>query len=295
MFDDEAEDRIKAVTRSPEAYERLYARFFKPYETFLKVDGYNGVSQVWDKSEAQLLSFCFPIGFQATTTHFDIAATQHEMGHFVTVAENRAVRVAFGFGGGMPELGWNPMLRMPINPASANVEAKAIAWEIILLRDMHGIDADVTMMASSLVHARDFDLYHGRTKDEKIAWAAEKVQGFIAEFGTVDEFDVLWRGRCQKLPELFERESVRANLYKSEPVATKRVDGINDDWIAVVKSYENGDVGETTVTLRQVDDEEEEFATHETFESETAALRWIERVSTYHAPTEEAAAGVLSR
>jgi hypothetical protein len=204
------------------------------------------------------------------------------MGHFVTVAKNRAVRFAFGFGGGVPDLGFDPSSRMPINPASAIVEAKAIAWEYILMRDLHGLQPDVVDLASSLKYASDFDRYQGGSSEEKIAWVADKVRGYIAEFGGLAEFDAAWKNRCQELPDLFARETIRANLYKGEPVMTETIDGINDDWIAVLKTYRQGDVAETSVVLRQVDDVGEEFSAYETFDTDTAARRWVQSVKEFY-------------
>jgi hypothetical protein len=204
------------------------------------------------------------------------------MGHFVTVAKNRAVRFAFGFGGGVPDLGFDPSSRMPINPASASVEAKAIAWEYILMRDLHGLQPDVVDLASSLKYASDFDRYQGSSSDEKIAWVADKVRGYIAEFGGLARFDAAWTSRCQELPDLFARETIRANLYKSEPVTTETIDGINGDWIAVLKTYRQGDVSETSVTPRQIEDVFEEFSAYETFDTDTVARRWVQSVKDYY-------------
>jgi hypothetical protein len=286
---DVAEDRINAVMRSEAAMARVVDRFIKPYEDYLGIAGCDGVSQVWDDAGDNLIGFRFPQGFQATRSRVDVGATQHEMGHFVTVSKNRAVRVAFGFGGGVPDLGFDPLSRTPVNPASANVEAKAIAWEYILMRDLHGLQPDVDHLASSLKYASDFDRYEGGTPEERIIWVANKVRGYIADFGDLAAFDAIWRTRCLELPELFARESIRANLYKGEPVLTERIEGIYDDWVAILKTYRQADVEETSVVLRQVDDVGEEFSAYEAFDTNTAARRWVQTVKEFYAdvPAEE--------
>lgn len=277
-------DASKAVMRSETAFNLVYHRFIAPFEPLIGVGGVDGVTQEWNDEEDRLVRFLFPRGYAATSPGTDVGATEHEMGHFITVSEDRAVRAGFGFGGGMPELGFSPDHRMPLSPASADVEAKAIAWEYILRRDLHGVEPDLYEMCASLKYATDFPLYEGKTDAERVTWVSGKVQGYVDAFGSVEDFERLWVARCQRLPELFRRENIRLNLYKTDPVNIERFPGVVDGWSAELATFMRDGVSETTVTITADDDEMK--MTCESFLSEKAARNWVERVRSYYADPE---------
>lgn len=79
------------------------------------------------------------------------------MGHFVTLAKRAFVRPGFGFGGGVPELGWEPWRDFHTKAVSHIPEAEAFAWEHILMTDLFGMSPDIRDLVSSLRYAVDFD------------------------------------------------------------------------------------------------------------------------------------------
>lgn len=276
----------KEITSSEAARKRVYDRFIAPYEPLLGVSGYDGISQKFDKSTNNLIGLHFPGGYNGGVFGPDVSATHHEMGHFITVSENRAVRRNFGFGGGLPLLGMDAFDRIATKPTSGYVEAKAMAWEIVLMRDLHGCDVEPMDIAKSLTFASDFMCYPGSEEKSRIAWAAELIEKHVGEFGTVDDFERLWVERCEKLPELFRLEDVRQGLYKLEPVKSEVLPEINSEWSALMETRSDQGVTEITVSLSSAHDPDGAYSVYQDFSSEQAALKWVAAVRASY-PDEE--------
>lgn len=273
---DDVEKAIKVINEE----------FIAPYQKYLRASGSDGVRQHW--KDGKLEAFAFPTKYAASRGKLDVSATQHEMGHFVTVPEARCIRNGFGFGGGVPILGlgnpYDPRNRMMLGNASATVEAKAMAWEVILTRDLHGITLDYDDIAYSLVYTQDFLNYEGTNEKERLRWAAEKIIRYVNEFGTVDDFRSLWHARCKKLPDLFRREEIRLNLYEESPVFREEVPHVYEGWHAIIEERTKENVSLFTVALKKdaPEDWEESEGVYEDFDTYDQAYRWIARVREAH-------------
>lgn len=278
--------KFRSVDDADKAFKMIEDEFINPYSQYLRLNGSDGVRQHWKNEKLEF--FAFPTKYAASQGKRDVSASQHEMGHFITVPEERCIRPAFGFGGGVPILShfdpYDSRNRMMLGNASATVEAKAMAWEVILTRDLHGIELDYDDIASSLIYTEDFLNYKGSNDKEKLRWAAEKIIHYVNEFGTADDFRKRWRERCEKLPELFRREEVRANLYDEEPVSCVEVPHVNDGWHAIIEERRKDDVKLFSVSLKRDDPEDWEKleGIFEDFDSYDQAHRWIMRVRDAH-------------
>jgi hypothetical protein len=271
--------RIDAVSRSAEAFDLVKKKYFDPFADRLGLRGSDEISQRCIEGGLEVLvGIDFPVGYAARCSITDVQATQHEMGHFVTVSERRCVMPAFGFGGGVPELGFQPWQRIHTRPASGVVEAKAIAWEAIMFRDLHGIDPPSRVMVDSLRYASDFHLYPGGGDEAKLEHVAALVDRFIARFEDISHFDIQWNERCGRLPELMARETIRRNLHALPPVYVERHEGITEGWDVTIECRSSHGVEETLVI---VDDGED--ATSEAFPTLAAARAWMEEIRTCYA------------
>lgn len=278
--------KFRSVDDAEKAFKVIEDEFIAPYRKYLRLSGSDGVRQHWQ--DGKLEFFAFPTKYAGSQGKRDVSASQHEMGHFVTVPEERCIRRAFGFGGGVPILShldpYDPRNRMMLGNVSATVEAKAMAWEVILTRDLHGIDLDSSDIASSLIYTEDFLNYKGSNEKERLRWAAEKIIKYVDEFGTVDDFRKLWHARCKKLPELFRREEIRSNLYDEQPVSREAIPHVNEGWHAIIEERTKEDVHIFSVALKRDDPEEWEklegiFQDFDTYEQ---AHRWVMRVREAH-------------
>lgn len=280
------QERMSAVMRSGEAYELLHDRYIRPFKDVVSLGGRDGVSQVFVQGDGERLAgIRFPDRYEVSRDGFDLSVTQHEMGHFVSVSERRCVMPGFGFGGGVPDLNFGAWKRTPVRPASGVVEAKAMAWEIVMYRDLHGFRPSTLSIVQAISHAGDFFLYPGDDDRNRYGWIAERVDEFVSEFGDISSFDTLWETRCRNLPRLLERETIRANLHLREPDHVERMDGFVDGWDAIVEHRIDRGVEEVSVMLDDGHD-----ATFETFPNMESAKRWLEEIRTYYAEDEPSVA-----
>lgn len=273
--------KFRSLEESQEAFNAIRDEFIEPYNRYLRILGQGGVKQGWNGGTISY--FAFPSSYNSISKR-DVSAVQHEMGHFITVPEVRCIRTGFGFGGGIPVLShsnpYGPDNRMMLGNMSATTEAKAMAWEVILSRDIHGIELDHVDIARSLTFTDDYLNYEGKTDKEKIQWAADKITRFVNEFGTADDFRKLWHERCAKLPELFRREQVRSSIHEHEPVSVSDLVEINDEWHGFVehRSREGVDLFSVTIKKKEPEDWEELEGIYEDFDTSIQANRWLSRV-----------------
>lgn len=275
MSTNDKKDAYNNIVTSESAFNTFVSRFIDPWRPLLLIDSTDGIRRVWDKET--LVGLSFPRGYSAWSGQNDISATQHEAGHFITVPEHRAVCPRFGFHGGIPLLGF----KAPPVPSKANsfdVEAKAMAWEVILMRDIHGFELDPLQIASSLKYTNDFWLYDGKTDDEKIQLAASKIKEYVSKFEGIDQFEQLWTERCSKLPDLLRRETIRSNIAAiTSPIETILMENVVDDWIAEIRTYQVEDITQAEVTFilpRRLD----LGSYHDLFDTKDQAIRFVERV-----------------
>lgn len=268
-------ERIEEVCRTERAFELLKTRYFDPFADVVGLRGNDEIGQRFADvgGEKVLDGLEFPTKFEATRSGTDVQATQHEMGHFVSISERRCVMAGFGFGGGVPDLNFQPWKRMHTGPVSGIVEAKAIAWELILLRDLHGLEPPTRVLVDSLRYASDFYLYPGGNDEGRYDWVADKVDGFARDFEDVARFDRLWHERCSKLPELLAVERIRANLHTVPPIYVEKHEAFIEGWDATIEQRVLDGIEEVSVTL---DDGED--ATYETFATIEAAQNWVAEV-----------------
>lgn len=274
-------EEYRTYTESPKAFELFTRRFIHPWSPLLALSGYDGIGQMWQNDS--LTSITFPLGFTATMNRTnDISAAQHEAGHFISVPEHRTVRPSFGFHGGIPSLGFYGLAPLPTKPNSADVEARAMAWEVILMRDLHGIEVDPATITSSLTFASDFWLYEGATNSEKLAWATGKVSRYVTLFGTIDDFERLWVERCEKLPELMRRETIRSTIFDTQPVETITVESIVDNWAGQIHIYTVDDVQQAAVTI--FNPSRPDLPPYDdSFDTKHEAIKFLERVKASYA------------
>lgn len=277
--------KFRSLEESQEAFNAIRDEFIEPYSRYLRILGQGGVKQGWNGGTISY--FAFPSSYNSSSKR-DVSAVQHEMGHFITVPEVRCIRTGFGFGGGIPVLShsnpYGPDNRMMLGNMSATTEAKAMAWEVILSRDIHGIELDHVDIARSLTFTDDYLNYEGKTDKEKIQWAADKITRFVGEFGTADDFRRHWHERCAKLPELFRREQIRATLYEENPVTREEIPHVNEGWHAIIEERVKEDVNMFSVSLKRDDPEdwEEHEGIYEDFDTYDQAHRWVIRVREAH-------------
>lgn len=275
---------FRNLKESQDAFERVKEIFFTPYADHIGIGGVDGVSQ--QRDAGRITKFLFPKGFLADRT-VDVSATQHEMGHFITVPEPKCVRVGFGFNGGIPTFWgdeYDPDNKIYVSPASANSEAKAMAWEVIISRDLHNLDLDHHFIARSLRLTDDFLRYEGKNEGERIDWVANKILGYVEEFGTIDDFKRIWDERCQKLPDLIRRENLREKMRGEDPVSISRMDDIYEGWHAIIEEREKSDVQTFTVHLMKDAPEEweEGLSIRRVFDTMKQATRWVESITAAH-------------
>lgn len=278
--------KFRSVDDAEKAFKVIDDEFIAPYSKYLRLKGADGVNQHW--RDDKLEYFSFPTKYSASQGKRDVSASQHEMGHFITVPEERCIRRGFGFGGGVPILShsdpYDRRNRMMLGNVSAAVEAKAMAWEVIMTRDLHGIELDYNDIASSLIYTDDFINYKGSTNKEKLHWAAEKIINYVDEFGSIDNFRKLWHKRCEKLPELFRREEIRCNIYDEKPVSREEIPHVNDGWHAIIEERSKEDVQMFSVAIKRDDPEDWEKleGIFEDFDTYDQAHRWVMRVREAH-------------
>lgn len=276
--------KFRNLEDSDAAFARLKAEFFDPWSEWLELDGIDGVSQIW--RDDTLVKFRFPNGF-GTMDRLDVSAAQHEMGHFVCVPEAKCIREGFGFGRGIPTFVGNPYdpeNRIQVKAVSANAEAKAMAWEVIISRDLHNLDLNYSDIARSLQLTDDFLRYEGTNTRERLDWVTGKIIRYVEEFGTLDNFRALWRDRCSRLPELFRRESVKVALRSAAPVWTTHVRHVVEGWHGIIEQRSSGDIETFTVILRRDDPEDWEFGEGiiDEFDTLAQAERWIAGIREAH-------------
>lgn len=169
---------------------------------------------------------------------------------------------------------------------SAHSEAKAIAWQIIISRDLFGMKLDLDDEISSLRYTNDFYLYEGENDKERFAWVKNIVEVYIDRFGSINDFDQLWHARCAKLPELFRKEAIRQNMWKHDPVESVDLGEVGSYWQAVLEHRIADDVAEweIVITSRDRDDGFQEFRS---FSSEAAAISWFEGLRKLYTSDEE--------
>ena len=264
------------ILKSEDSLRLVRSRFFAPYEPLVSISGYDEIQLEWNEDDT-LRGITFPKSFQANRK-VNVQATLHEMGHFITVPEDRCARYGFGFGGGTPYVSMGEFYRLPTGPWSATSEGQAIAWEIIAARDLFGISPDYMTSCSALRHSFDFDLYPGKRDSDRIAWVAGMVEEWVAEFGTVDDFEALWRQRCDRLPTIFANEDLRQRLLSGEAAERElvNIDIGGDEWSFELATYNQGPIRHHTasVTCSAAEGQEEvEF-----FAEAEAGRKWIDRV-----------------
>jgi hypothetical protein len=275
MRDDVSEVRAT----SPEALAMIRRRFADPFSPTISIGGYDEM-RVEHANGGMASRLVFPASF-AGSRKIDVAATLHEMGHFLTVPESRCVREGFGFGGGVPQPGLDGFERVPTRPHSAFSEGKAIAWEIITMRDLFGHEPDLAASCSALRHTFDFACYPGVDEDERLEWAAGVIDGYVREFGTVGEFEALWRQRCARLPELFAREDAIRRIVCAEPKVLETISEVvgEDEWSFRIHAYHGEGLSqyEAVVACSAA----EGYEDTELFDTEQACRGWIERTIAY--------------
>lgn len=289
LYDETHNNEYNSIVKSDSAFQLFKNRFIDPWYPMItaSLKG-NGIIIDIDtdiNDNIIVKSINFPSGFPtidfANPEKNNVSATQHEAGHFICVPENRCVRSQFGFHGGVPTLGIGGSPE-PTKPNSAEIEAQAMAWEIILMRDLHKFNVDPYVVASSLQYANDFWLYNGNNNHEKIHWVVDIINKYVNEFGSIDEFERKWINRCEKLPELFKRESIRLNLNKKTPIETFNIDNIAyEEWSAKVSVYKEDDITQTTVDFF-IPNDEDQFSEGFEFDTKNEALKFIERVKKHH-------------
>lgn len=245
----------------------------------------DGFSQEWDGD--CLVGLQFPKGFGADRGQVDVSATQHEMGHFITIREANSVRKEFGFNRGIPLLMddyFDPMDCIHTKAASAEVEAKAMAWEVILSRDLHGLDLDCSDICKSLSLTEDFRTYEGETDQQKLQWVADKIIRYVDEFGTADDFRRLWHARCEKLPELLRRETAFVALLQHEAVEVTSTGAVKEGWVSFIerRTDEAENIDHFTVVIQREQQDEWSEAVYRSFDTFRQAERWIELVREGH-------------
>lgn len=275
----EWQKRVDEIACSREASERLWTRYFEPFKDVVGISGVDGVQYRRDGDFVTGIDFPQRYSSRAGT---DVCATQHEMGHFVTISEDRSVMPAFGFATrGVPDLQFRPWERIPVKPMSHIVEAKAIAWELIFLRDLHGISPPAIMLATSLKYATDFHLYPGRNEDDRLEWAVRRIEAYVREFGDLSVFDRLWEERCRKLPLLLERERIRTSLWEIDPISSETISDFVPGWNATIEVRSHRGVEQVSVTLEDGHDN-----TFESFPTMQAAEAFLDLVKSCFAPAE---------
>lgn len=249
-------------------------RFIAPYREHLRLSGYDEMKQVFHGD--RLCGLTFPTGYLADRKP-SLVAPLHEFGHFITSNEYRCVRNGFGLRGGTPYISLGEFYRLPTGPWSATTEGKSIAWEIIVLRDLFDVNPDYIQSCAALEHTVDFIRYEGGNDRDKIAWVAEKVKNWVAEFGTLADFERQWHTRCQMLPELLALETTRQNALSEDPVAaeTFEYDIGGGLWTIELKSYGHGKAEQHLVDIECTDAEGQ--VETEVFDTRRQALGWIER------------------
>lgn len=240
---------------------------------FLKLEGADGITQEWDGDD--LVALRFPDRFLASRSRLDLQLTFHEMGHLITISEARCVRSAFGFGGGIPELGWEPWRRSYDRVVSVAVEGKAFAWENILMKQVFGIDVPVEDQVSSLQYTTDFFYYPGENKADKLAHAAAVTQRYLDRYREGPPFDELWKARIAKLPELMAAETRRRKLYAGPPAWSEPLGIVAQDWNGVLHRFGEG---ADTVWAVDLDNPGNEHTEREEFDTREAAQAWFGRV-----------------
>lgn len=262
------------MIHTPENLKIIEDRFIAPYRHHLAISGYDEMKQRFDGET--LSGLTFPMGY-AANRNVNLTATLHEFGHFITLNEARCVRSGFGFRGGTPYVSCGEFYRLPTGPWSATTEGKAIAWEIIVLRDLFGVEPDYYQSCRALSHGTDFLKYEGGNERERIAWVAEKVKNWVSEFGGLADFESVWHARCERLPELFARETQKlAALNKpatSEEVYEHEIDG--DTWTFTL--YTHGEGASEQFVVDIVCSDAEGQSENEQFDRKEQALGWIDR------------------
>jgi len=152
------------------------------------------------------------VRFPARSRHgTDVGLAAHEIGHFLTIDDKRCVRDAFDLRFGVPDLTmlWNPD-KVATGTGQAMAEARAIAWETVLLEDLLQIDrtTHIRYQCWVLRHLPGFAAIPGQDSQARIDWLTDRTLGLAAELdsGAVED---RWRERIAALPRLFQREQDR--------------------------------------------------------------------------------------
>ncbi|MCZ7862776.1 hypothetical protein O9X98_15480 [Agrobacterium salinitolerans] len=262
------------MVHTPENLKIIEDRFIAPYRDHLALSGYDEMRQRSDGDT--LIGLSFPMGY-AADLKANVTAPLHEMGHFITLDDARCVRSGFGFRGGTPYVSCGEFWRLPTGPWSATAEGKAIAWEIIVLRDLFGMEPNYYDSCRALSHSTDFLKYEGGNDRERITWVAEKVRNWVAEFGSLADFESAWHARCERLPELLARETARIAATSrpptSEDVYEHDIDG--DIWTFTVYTHGEGMDEQFVVDIACT--AAEGRSEYEQFDRKDQALGWIDR------------------
>lgn len=265
---------------SEAALDIIRERYFLPVAPLLDLDGSDGVTRVFDPKTDVLQQLLFPVRYSSTPSA-DASITLHEMGHFVSLNPNRIVREGFGLGGGLPDLSFHPWERISYKPYSAKTEAMAIAWEIIVARDLFDEQLDPRAAVEALAFSNDFLFYEGKTDAEKFDWVADIVRENISLYGTIDDFDRLWFERCARLPQLFRDEDIRRTLSLTSPLSTEILPDINEDWNVQLFHFKQDHVEEFHVELTHKF--EPTFGpVYECFQTQKGAFRWLQEIRDFY-------------
>jgi hypothetical protein len=262
------------VVNTPENLKIVEDRFIAPHRPFLALGGFDEMKPRFRGDI--LVGLDFPIGYAANRS-IDLVAPLHEFGHFITIDEARCAKNGFGFRGGIPYVSCGEFYRLSTGPSSATSEGKAIAWEIIVLRDLFGVTPNYEASCSALSHTADFLNYKGNSDSERIAWAADKVRKWVSEFGTIDDFEVAWHERCSRLPEILALETMKIAAMERQSTAEETIEHEIDGnhWTFSLNTYGEGGAKQFLVgiTCSEAEDQSES----ELFDSKEQAVWWIDR------------------
>jgi hypothetical protein len=262
------------VIHTPENLKIIEDRFIAPYSRYLSISGYDEMRQ---RLEGDVLcGLTFPKGY-AANREVNLTAALHEFGHFITIDEARCAKNGFGFRGGTPYVSLGEFYRLPTGPWSAITEGKAIAWEIIVQRDLFGVEPDYFASCKALCHSTDFIAYHGNNDRERITWVAEKVRSWVNDFGTLADFEKAWHSRCARLPEILANEISKLAALACDPIAEETFEHQIDENIWTSTLYTHGTGPSLQFVVDIACNDVEGCSEFEQFDRKDKALGWIER------------------
>ncbi|MCV9964413.1 hypothetical protein OIU34_21220 [Pararhizobium sp. BT-229] len=262
------------MVNTPENLKIVEDRFIAPYRPYLELAGFDEMKQRFHGDT--LAGLTFPLGYAANRS-IDLVAPLHEFGHFITMDEARCAKDGFGFRGGIPYVSCGEFYRHHTGPWSATSEGRAVAWEIIALRDLFGVEPNYEKSCSPLSHTVDFLRYGGNGREGRIAWVADKVRNWVSEFGTIKDFERVWHERCSRLPEILALETMKLAAMARRPMAEETIEHHIDGelWTFNLNTYGEGGTEQFLVDITC--SEAEGQSESEIFDRKDQALRWIDR------------------